>query len=175
MNSEEVPVLEYSVEVDLGALPPGGKFFKLAVDHGISPMLAKRLGVVSVRNCAGEIHLKANKTVITAAGNVRAFLVRECVLSLEELDELIDDSFEVEFLRHDIAPKAGGQSDELNLREVHGEEVFDVGELLIQQLSLAMEPFPRKEGVNSLVEEFGTEPEVSPFAVLQQDFNKQKT
>ena len=175
MNETEISTAEFSKEVELSALPPTGKIYKLVVSEDIYPQIARRLGVVSVANCSGEIHLKANKAVITVKGTVRAFLVRECVSSLEVMDETIDDSFEVEYMRHETRSEKAGQADELNLTESHLGGVLDVGELLIQQVSLAMAPFPRKEGAASLVGEYGTEASISPFAVLQQNFNKKKT
>ena len=180
MSDDEIQVPEFSKEVVLSDLPTMGKTYKLVVSPEIYPLIAARLGIVSIGNCSGEVLLKANKSVISAKGSVRASLIRECVSSLETMDEIIEESFEVEFNRQLAKPESGNSSvntegSELDLTEIHLGDVFDVGELLIQQVSLAMESFPRKEGTSSLVEEFGTEASVSPFAVLQQDFDKQKT
>jgi uncharacterized metal-binding protein YceD (DUF177 family) len=170
--TEESPRAEYSVEVDLGALPPGGKLFKLAAAKGDCARIAKRLGVISVKMCEGEIQLKAGKTTINVAGTVRAALIRECVASLEEMDEAISESFEIEFMRDESSLDPDEKIEEWERPEIHEGDMFDVGELLVQQVSLAMDPFPRKEGAKSLADEYGMEAGSSPFAVLQQNLEK---
>ncbi len=170
---------EYSVEVDLTSLGRAGKVFRLAANEGECRKIAVRLGVISVEKLEGEIRLTATKTDINATGVVQASLVRECVASLEPMPEIIDENFEISFIRQ--APSDPGAADEDSedwlLPEVHEGDIFDVGELLVQQLSLAMAPFPRKPGAPSLAEQYGRSGPVSPFsdlqAILEKDQKKQ--
>lgn len=166
MTKQSAP--EFSVEINLGDLPRGGKLFHLKAGKAECAAIAKRLGVPAVKLLEGDIHLAATKTNISAVGTLRATLVRECVASLEEMDEAVSDSFELEFVRDEsLVPEEEGV-EEWELPEVHEGPVFDLGELLAQQLSLAMNPFPRKEGARSLVEDYGAARESSPFAALRQ-------
>jgi len=164
---------EFSHEVDLTKLSKTGKNFRLEADEDARAKIAARLRVPAVKALTGDIHISATPKTILARGVVRAQLVRECVASLEELDETVDDAFEVEFLRSadDAAPDSSDDEDWL-APEVHEEPVFDIGELLVQQLSLAMDPFPRKQGAVSLAETYGRASESSPFAVLQGKIEK---
>jgi hypothetical protein len=56
--------------------------------------------------------------------------------------------------------------------EIHTGDHFDLGEFLVQQLSLAMDPFPRKPGAESLVETYGRGADISPFAALREKIEK---
>ncbi len=164
---------EFSHEVDLTKLSKTGKDFHLVADGDARAKIAARLRVPAVKALSGDIHIAATPKTILARGAVRAQLVRECVASLEELDETVDDKFEVEFLRSvDDAPPEENSGEDWLAPEVHEGLVFDIGELLVQQLSLAMDPFPRKEGAVSLVETYGRASESSPFAVLQGKIKK---
>ena len=101
-------------------------------------------------------------------------MTRECVASLEEMKEIVDEAFEVEFLRQKPEPNLNEDVEDWELPEVHEGQIFDIGELLVQQLSLAMKPFPRKEGAVSLTELYGDGGSVSPFADLADRFGKKE-
>ena len=171
---EETPV-EFSVAVDLRALKGGGKTFRLAASPEECALLAKRLGVPAVQRLEGEIALAVSKTEITAAGTLRAALTRQCVASLEEMTETVEDAFEVAFVRSppnalqlqdEVEAETEAETEDWDAPEVHEGDVFDLGEFLTQQLALAMAPFPRKPGAASLAEQFGEDKPVSPFADL---------
>lgn len=163
---------EFSMEIDITALPASGKHYRLKADKDACARIAKRLNIPDVKFLDGEISISATKKTLTARGVVRALVVRECVASLEAMDEDIKDAFEIEFLRNESdAPPLDGR-EEWELPEIHEGDIFDIGELLVQQLSLAMTPFPRKEGAKSLAEEFGAQGESSPFAILQAESKK---
>ena len=163
--------LEFSMPVDLGALGRGGRRFRLSADDAARARIARRLGIPAVQRLEGDIALDASKTGIVAKGMVRAALTRECVSSLEEMTEEVDDAFEVEFLR--AAPEEADEDVDIwTAPEVHEGDSFDVGELLVQQLSLAMDPFPRKDGAASLAAQYGRDGEASPFAALRGKLGK---
>jgi len=165
---EAGPPPEYSLPVDLHALPEGGRRYALNPDKAIFANLAIRLKILAVEALEGEILLTAGKLEFTAKGSVKARLVRECVASLEPVDECVDEGFELVFSRQPLADEETMSVEELlGAREVHVERYFDIAELLVQQLSLAMDSFPRKSGAVSLAEKYGTEPETSPFAILR--------
>lgn len=167
---------EFSVAVDLRELRGAPKRFELAASPEQCGRIAKRLGVRGVQRLEGEVSLSVSKIEITAKGVVRATLARQCVASLEEMTETVDETFEAVFLRE--APKAheaqddaadlDGEADggDWDAPEIHESDIFDLGELLTQQLALAMAPFPRKPGATSLAEQYGEDKPVSPFADL---------
>ena len=163
----DAPQTEFSHAVDLRDLRGAPGAFDLAASPSQCALIAKRLGVPGVSRLEGRVTLKVSKTEIIASGVLKADLTRECVASLEEMAETVEDAFEVGFLR--AAPSEAPEEDEAedwDAPEVHEGDIFDLGEFLTQQLALAMEPFPRKPGAVSLAERYGEDKPVSPFADL---------
>lgn len=170
--SDNVTVPEFSFPVNLGEVSSFGKRFQLKTNQQERERIAQRLNVVAVRECKGEVNIRTTKTVIDISGSLRAELTRECVSSLEEMDEAVSDSFELQFFRTEKAIEAIEDEEEAEFAELHEGDTFDLGELLVQQLSLAMDPFPRKPGATSLAAEFGSDEEASPFAGLHEALEK---
>ncbi|WDI30651.1 DUF177 domain-containing protein [Hyphococcus flavus] len=170
---------EFSHKVDLGGLPRSGKAFRLVADNVSLERIATRLNVISADAFSCDLHLRASRHEINITGKVTATLIRECVASLEPMEEVIDESFDVEFarsspdnLRKENEDGEAVYEGEDIPPEIHEGEIFDIGEFAVQQLALAMNPFPRMPGAQSLAEVYGREDNVSPFAVLAEKFKK---
>lgn len=156
---------EFSYPVTVDSLPRGGKHFVLTANEDERKAVSHRLGVPSIAMLEGKVHVRATHIKILIKGRVDAALTRECVASLQEMEEVIGEDFEIEFLRHAPVPADNdAEEDWLNAPDVHAGPVIDLGEQLIQQLSLAMEPFPRLPNASSLADQFGTQETRSPFA-----------
>ncbi len=154
---------EFSFEITLDDLPKGGRQFAIEASPAERDAVANRLGVLAVDAFSGALQVAAARDKFSVRGRVAARLKRECVVSLEEIVEEINEPFEVEFVRR--AEALEGDDDlSLDAPELHEDATFDIGELLVQQLSLAMDPFPRKPGAPSLAAEFGADDAASPFA-----------
>lgn len=168
-ESLESNAVEFSVPVDLRSAGLTEKRFELSANAQECALIAKRLGIPAVGKLEGEVSLTASKTEIKASGMLRAELTRECVASLEEMAETIDEPFEVVFARAPAGTEPESleeQLEDLDAPDMHIGEVFDVGEFLTQQLALAMDPFPRKPGAQSLADQYGEDKPISPFAAL---------
>jgi uncharacterized metal-binding protein YceD (DUF177 family) len=111
------------------------------------------------------MEVRATKTVIYVEGSLSASLTRECVASLELMDEQVTEMFELEFSR--VASADAVDPFDIEAPEVIEGDKLDLGELLVQQLSLAMAPFPRKPDTPSLAEAYAPPEKVSPFAALK--------
>lgn len=163
------PQPEFSKVIELGDPGRAPKIFSLTANEDQCRKVAARLGALSISHFEGEVRISTTKTEIFVDGAVKAQMVRECVASLEPVDEAVDDEFDIEFTRiPETKDEDETESEEdWRLPEVHLGDDIDIGELLVQQLSLAMDPFPRKEGATSLADIYAKEEKVSPFAVLQ--------
>lgn len=176
----QTPEPEFSRIIDLTSPPRGEKAIRLSAKEGERAKVAKRLGVPAVKKLDGDLTLTASKAEVAVSGVLNASLVRECVASLEEMTEEVEEAFDVVFLRQveaDIgAPAGSGDDDSWDGEEVppavHEGDSFDAGEFLVQQLALAMDPFPRKAGAKSLADEYGSGGNVSPFADLGEKLKK---
>ena len=158
-------VPEFSYEIEVGDLGKQGKVFRLAANEEERARIAVRLGVPAVWKLEGELRVSATKSAIRVEGALEAELTRECVASLEEMQETVSETFDIDFLRE--APETESLEEDIDAPEVHEGDRLDLGELLVQQLALAMDPFPRKQGAQSLAEAYAPKETVSPFAALK--------
>ena len=133
--------------------------------------IAKRFSIPAVEALSAIVLLERDGPIITLTGTVKAHLIRDCVASLEKIDEIIDQPINVRFFngsRGDLEERGlAGPDDTIDEFECISGETLDIGEILVQQLSLAMEPFPRKPGAKGLIEDYGQESETSPFEILK--------
>lgn len=171
--------LEFSYAVDVAALGRARRAFQLETNEEQRARVAERLGMLSIEQFSGGLQVTATKAVIKISGDFSADLTRECVASLEPMNERVEEAFQIELLRSALSSVSdsfspqSAQGDENSwdgadvAPETHEGDTLDLGELLVQQLSLAMDPFPRKPGAISLAERYAPPENVSPFAALQ--------
>lgn len=99
---------------------------------------------------------------IVAEGRLRASVVRECVVTLDLFDEIIDESFRVRFV------PAGSESDdddpEADDEIPYEGAAIDLGEATVEQLALTLDPYPRKPGAELPPE--AVDIDFGPFAAL---------
>ena len=162
---------ELSVVVELAKVARNERHLSIEANSDERTAIAKRFGIPSVESLSGEVSISANAEKISLKGVVRATLTRECVASLEPLVEEIEDPFDLEFLRQETPAEddeigAAGE-DWLDQPETWSGDEIDVGEIVVQQVSLAMNPFPRKENAENLADAYGAQAESSPFAALK--------
>lgn len=162
------PTKEFSKIADTLGLPAEGRVFELTPSQSERAAVAQRLDIPAVEALSGRIELRPVQGGITLSGRVEATLVRLCVVTLEPMNEAIDERFELRFARHAHAADPGDEIviDEDTPEPLEGDSI-DVGEVLVQQLALAMAAYPRREGAALDEAAFGQTLETSPFAVLK--------
>lgn len=138
--------------------------------------IATRLAIPAVNALQGHIEvLNVRKSHIHVKGHLNADLIRQCVITAEDIPETLDLDFNLVFI----------EADDPLLREGEEEEYFpyknheiDLGGALIEQTALEMDPYPRANnaGLERFVEEVPVAPEEdispdngkpNPFAVLK--------
>ncbi|MEQ8698228.1 MAG: DUF177 domain-containing protein [Bauldia litoralis] len=136
--------------------------------------LAERFDLPAINNLTGRVTLvRQPGRIIRVEGNLKASVVRICVVTLEPFDQVVEDTF-VFYLTD--APGIGG-GDELDValddedtpEPVEGDTV-DCGEIVAQHLTLALEPFPRSPEALAAgpVSRADPEPEAAnPFTALR--------
>jgi uncharacterized metal-binding protein YceD (DUF177 family) len=153
---------EFSRPFKLERLGAGAEILVQA-DEGECESLARRYGVPAVPALACRFHLRSGPSAnVLAEGELRARVVQVCVVSLDEFEDEVSEDFRVVFV------PAGTESDELDpdaddeLPYEGG--IIDLGEAAAEQLALALDPYPRKPGMEEpeLPEEGGD----SPFEAL---------
>lgn len=136
--------------------------------------LARRLGVPAVASLQCRFRLSGADGAgrVGADGLLQAVLTRTCVATLEDFEARVVESFTVRFV-----PEAADEpSDEDGLDLDADDDVpyagsaIDLGEAAVEQLALAMDPYPRKPGA-TLPEGIGSVdvPAADPDTVPDED------
>lgn len=146
----------------LGDAPARANF---APDKAERAIIAEGLDIPAVRALTGHVEAIRQGMLIRITGRLDAELERICGVTLEPMTETIGEDFEVLYST-EILPVA---EDEISLEDeapdyLEGNEIDLAGEL-IQQLSLAMAAWPRKDDA-ALVEGYEEKKLASPFAAL---------
>ncbi|MEL7202382.1 MAG: YceD family protein [Pseudomonadota bacterium] len=164
------PEPEFSRLVTASKIPADGQTIDLIPDTDTLALIAKRFAIPAIAAVKGTLTLVPTAHGVQICGRFTAALTRECVASLEPLAEHIDETVDVTFDRRVTDGDEDAIMDQLadgqDAEPLRGDDI-DVGEFLVQQLSLAMDPFPRKPGAPSLVERYGAAPEPSAFDALK--------
>lgn len=112
--------------------------------------MAQRLQVPAVASlrCRFRLDGVTGSGIVEADGLLHAVLTRTCVATLEDFETNVVEPFQVRFVP---AERLGTQPDEaLDLDAdddvPYGNGTIDLGEAAVEQLALALDPYPRKPG-----------------------------
>ncbi|MEJ0049155.1 MAG: DUF177 domain-containing protein [Rhodospirillales bacterium] len=124
--------------------------------------VAARLGLDAVRHLRCVFDLRgAEEGAVRADGTLRARVVQTCVISLEPFESDVIEDFRVRFV------PAGTESEDIELEaddEIPYEgNRLELGEAAVEQLALALDPFPHKPDAELPVAEQAA---TGPFAAL---------
>ncbi|WP_321392013.1 DUF177 domain-containing protein [Emcibacter sp.] len=157
MNKDILPQsdAEFSRPVEIATLSQNGRHFRIEATPEEARALAERFSVIAVEDFKAECFLKPvrgqKKGVryqLDASYTVR--VTQACSITLEPVSEDVAETFTVYFVDDDFDNLVERQEiefayDEEDIEPLTGAEI-DLGEQLTQHLSLAMNPYPRKEG-----------------------------
>lgn len=126
------------------------------------PAVAARLGVPAVQSLRCEFRLRRIGGIVEAYGTLTASLTQQCVVSLDDFDSVMQENFAVHFV-------PVGTEDEEPEPDVPDQIPFegsmiDLGEAMVEQLALSLDPYPRRPGAELPAE--ALEPEQGAFAAL---------
>lgn len=152
--------------IDIQALPDTGAEYKLAPSVEERRAIAERLGVQSIDTLTGEFVVRAVRGGVEIELRIIASVGRICVASLEPMTEAIDEKIKMSFERI-YSDDLENEDDGDILREPLDGDEIDIGELLVQHLSLALDPYPRKEGAEGLFDKYRDAASTSPFDALK--------
>jgi hypothetical protein len=99
---------------------------------------------------------------VVARGALRAELVRECVVTLDEFATRAVEHFQIRFVPAGLEREDDDfeSDDEIPYAGI----AIDLGEAAVEQLALALDPYPRKPG--AVLPPEASEPDEGPFALL---------
>jgi len=123
----------------------------------------------------GTIYPLQGGTGLHVDGRIRAQVTQNCVVTLEPVVQTVDEKFSLELgATLDVLDEATGEMvilPDQEQPEPMPAEGLDVGELVAEQLALAIDPYPRKQDADlrAVMRQHGIDPEAgkeSPFAAL---------
>ncbi len=185
---------EFSRPVSPESLGVKGRMLSIEANADERSRLAERLGLDGLEALSAEIRLtpRSGGRMVRLEGTFKALVRQICVVTLEPVEDHIEGTIErlydTTFEEH--------ENEEENI-DIDGEDPpdpliggeIDAGEAVAEQLALAINPFPRKEGTtfadysagpDGEALEFGDEtgkisaPSANPFAGLKKLKNKLK-
>jgi uncharacterized metal-binding protein YceD (DUF177 family) len=112
---------------------------------------------------------------VHVSGRVQARVGQTCVVTLEPLENEIDEEIDLIFAPSEQIPEGAGSADEdvdvmtemADAPEPIENGIIDLGRLAADMLYLAIDPYPRKPGAVFEPQVTATDPEDHPFAALK--------
>lgn len=169
MESTMPQPVEFSRPVDVTRLPAGKAVYDIAAAPAERAALARRFGLIALDRLEASVTLeRLAGDFVRLSAALTADVVQQCVVTLEPVPSRVEDRSSLVY-----GESAVPEGDELDLT-LDGESelvepleggVIDIGEAVAQQLSLALDPYPRAPGAPAVGEETDAAAS-SPFAVL---------
>ena len=152
-----MPELSRVVSVD--RLPP---HVTVEADAAECAALAGRLNIPAVRSLFCRFTLRRQGAVVLADGVLAADVTQSCVVTLDPVEQHVDDRFTVRFVPDGSEPKDDDPEapDEIPYQ---GSSI-DFGEAATEQLALALDPYPRRDDAE--LDPAAHDSEASPFGSL---------
>jgi uncharacterized metal-binding protein YceD (DUF177 family) len=138
--------------VDLDRMGANGNAVDIVASDGERTALAKRFGFLGLPAFSARVTVDRRiGGQIVVEGRLRGKVVQACVLTLDPVTQELDDAFRLVF-KKDLEDERDPESGEAVL-SAHADSpeplsgnLLDVGEIVAEQLSLAVDPYPRRPG-----------------------------
>ncbi|MBU4530032.1 MAG: DUF177 domain-containing protein [Hoeflea sp.] len=174
------PADEFSYAVKIGHISANPFTVRISADAADLARLETQWDVRDVRSFEAEVVLgRWKRDGVRVKGHVSVSIVQDCVVTLDPVEQQIEEDFEAIFLPENsrLAKRVQDGTAEMvldpegpDLPETFTGDSIDVGTVAAEFAALAIDPYPRKQGVdyNDRIEsDPATDKKPSPFAVLQ--------
>jgi uncharacterized metal-binding protein YceD (DUF177 family) len=132
------------------------------------PKIAAYLDLLSLQALTAEVHVRRWRKGVMVSGHFAADVTQACVVTLDPVEGHVEGDFERRF-----EPDAPATAAKEVYVEPEGDDPaeplgreIDLGEILLEELSLGLDPYPRKAGVEFAGEQDTVAKADHPFAVL---------
>jgi hypothetical protein len=155
----------FSHLVELASLPEQGASIVIQPDAKERDAIAARLDLPALPRLRGEFSLRPFSGGVDIDLLLDAEAQRVCVVTLEPMTEIIHEEIAMQFSR-DLNDEEIDPDDPIMREPLEGEAI-DLGEILVQHLSLSLAPHPRKADADQVLEKYRGAASTSPFAGLK--------
>ena len=164
---------EFFRPVDVEDIGPEGLELEIEASSEECESLRRRLGLLSLDDLAADLRLEVTPSGISVkvSGHYRVRVSQECVVTLEPVESNIEETLEAEFGPASDETEISLALDEPEPVEPLVDGRIDLGELVVQHLAMALDPYPRKTGaempdLSQRSDKYGESANDSPFSVL---------
>ncbi|MDD9797674.1 MAG: YceD family protein [Alphaproteobacteria bacterium] len=156
---------EFSRIVKAANVPPHGLHVTETANVEECQALAERYMIEAVKHFEVAADIRQwRKQGLHVKALIKADIIQTCIVTLEAMENSIEERFEVFMLPENMlasyltkankaskADKAGKAEliEDLDMPDLLVDGQCDIGELAAQYLSLALDPYPRKQGAQS--------------------------
>ncbi len=141
--------LKYTLRVeDIESEP---RKLSLEANESDREALVERFALVALDRLTADLSIqhKGKDNGILIKGKIQANLVQRCIVSLADVPEDVEASFELLLVDPDMAARMDEEESYLDPEAPEYDalegDIIDVGDIVAQTLSITMEPYPRAE------------------------------
>ena len=175
---------EFSYIVDLPASAKVDRTMKADASAEQRAAISARIEVLEISEFKASFTAEKIKSgVYQVKGKIKASLTQACVRTLTPVPDIIDESFSVMVMAEDLFNQLDPEDEDGDIEDIEllGDGMVDLGEIAVQYLSLALNPYPTSAGDVeikglgenvSILSEEAASTQSSPFAVLKKNPKK---
>jgi hypothetical protein len=165
----------FESDYDLGSLRSSGAELRIEADAGARAAIARWAEIRSVESFAADVRLRKHSADrFSLDADLVAEIVQDCVVTLEPVASRIERLVhrELHLTQHvrvrpgEVIPLGAGAGDDEVPEEIDS-LTYDLAAPLLEEFSLALDPYPRKPGVEFAAPAEAAPPKESPFAALE--------
>ena len=159
----------WSVPLSLADVPEAGRHLDLVADSKTRAAVAEHAGLVALPRLEASFDVAPHgRGGLRVIGRVSATVGQTCVVTLEPLENEIEEAIDLVFMPTDALPLVGGGA-EVEMPADAPEALIggavDLGEIATEFLVLGLDPYPRKPSAVFQSSTVG-EDSAHPFAAL---------
>lgn len=171
MSDPDASSLEFSRPIDLARIASVETVHEISATPAECSALARRFGLLGLARLEARIRLRRSHagTQLHLAGHLSADVTQACVVSLEPVDNHVEEDFTVVYGELAADADVSVDVDEGSAVEPLPVGSLDIGEAVAQELALALDPYPRASGAvveSGKAAEWGAAERPNPFSVL---------
>jgi len=171
MNARSAPEPRWHAPIAVDEIPETGRRIELAPDAATRDAIARAVGLAALPRLEAAFDLtRHGGDGLRVVGRVSATVGQTCVVTLEPIENEIDEAINLLFLPRS-EPPVGAAEGPLSLQaeeppEALRDGLVDLGAVAIEFLILGIDPYPRRPGALLDAPPAAGDPAAHPFAAL---------
>lgn len=164
---------EFSRLFQIGELGHDSQRFEIRAEPQECTAVAHRLQLLGLDRLEAHGSVEsAGRGAVRVRGTLSAAVTQECVVTLEPVSSVVEAGFERLFVRAGEPGPLVTVDPDAPDREPLLTDYLDLGEIVVEELALALDPYPRAPGADDFLRQYGQTPgpeaddTASPFVRL---------